>query len=179
MDVQPEDHRNIFQSFLQLLDDYQLDFNRTFRLMCQFKSTDDAHFGRLLELMLPRESIPAFLQEQAKPTWTQWFKTFEERISASEKAGGLDVNTREQRMQAANPRFVLRQWVLEDTIARLRNDKDTRYLGLVLEMCEKPFEPYGEVRADGKEADLVDAERVRLCDVGSKDMLGFQCSCSS
>jgi hypothetical protein len=50
-------------------------------------------------------------------------------------------------------------------------------------MATNPFESYGE-DADGNVAadacaDPEGAERARLCGLGPKAMLGFQCSCSS
>jgi hypothetical protein len=50
-------------------------------------------------------------------------------------------------------------------------------------MSTSPFEAYGE-DADGvpSACDVADeeaAERFRLCGVGPRGMLGFQCSCSS
>lgn len=40
-------------------------------------------------------------------------------------------------------------------------------------MSTRPFKPYDD---DGSEEGK---ERSRLCGLGGKDMLGFQCSCSS
>lgn len=179
LDEQPDDKRELFDRFMYLLEDQELDYHRTFRFLCQFKSVDDPNIDRLLDLMVPKEKLPQYLVETAKPAWKEWLKKFEDRITASEKAAGVDASEREGRMQAANPRFVLRQWVLGETISKLKNEKDTAYLTKVLEMCEKPFEAYGEERADGQTSTESDAERARLCGVGSADMLGFQCSCSS
>lgn len=160
------------------MQDYELDFNRTFRFLCQFKSVDDATTDRLLDLMVPTSSVPHYLQDQAKPAWKEWLRIHEARLTASEQKAGVDASGREQRLQAANPRFVLRQWVLEEVIARLKKDKDTEILSKVLEMCEKPFAPYGEERAD-EQVTVGEEEERRLCGVGSAEMLGFQCSCSS
>lgn len=164
---------------MHLMEEHELDYHRTFRFLCQFKGVDDPSTNALLDLMVPTNKVPPYLSETAQPAWRDWLKKFEARISASEQQVGVDASQREARMQAANPRFVLRQWVLEETISRLKANKDTDYLAKVLEMCERPFEPYGEERADGQIVAESDGEKLRLCGVGSADMLGFQCSCSS
>ena len=87
----------------------------------------------------------------------------------------------------ANPKFVLRQWVLEEVIKDVEADLEDpekrfegrRKLNKVLEMAQRPFERWG---GEGKDEALLsdeEKEERRLCSVGGEDMLGFQCSCSS
>lgn len=87
------------------------------------------------------------------------------------------------RMNLVNPRFTLRQWVLEETIAKLDNQKgSTEQLLRVLRMVGAPYESYGELEVGKEECELLDQEAMeekRLCDIGAKELLGFQCSCSS
>ena len=165
------------------MSNHELDFTNSFRLLCQFKGVSAPNYQKLLDLFLPEAKMPKFLHATARDTATQWFIKYEARLSASDSTAGADHTDREKQMQAVNPRFTLRQWVLEEAIKRLSVDKDTAFLQQVLDMCTKPFESYGEPRADA--ASDVDCptkdvqEQQRLCGIGSKDMLGFQCSCSS
>lgn len=90
-------------------------------------------------------------------------------------------------MDSVNPRFTLRQWVLEETIAKLDTaEPDLLALDLVLEMSSEPFKSYGEeIIIEKKEGESCavegeqEREERRLCELGSTGMLGFQCSCSS
>lgn len=86
-------------------------------------------------------------------------------------------------MNAVNPRFTLRQWVLEETIEKLDHQRgSTEQLQRVLRMVGAPFATYGEVEIGKQECEILDAEAMeenRLCGVGSEALLGFQCSCSS
>lgn len=100
-------------------------------------------------------------------------------------------------MLSINPRFILRQWVLEEVIARLGKDGSAdgdggRFLNRILGMCERPFEGYGEefFVGDGGEGRGEEEargmcptegarEEMRVCEVGDELMHGFQCSCSS
>jgi len=82
-----------------------------------------------------------------------------------------------------NPRFVLRQWVLEEVIKKVEKDPDSgkKILGKVLQMACNPYEPWGaegDERPD-EELDAEIREERRFCGMGAKAMLGFQCSCSS
>jgi len=47
-------------------------------------------------------------------------------------------------------------------------------------MATNPFEPYGgELLATDEKLNPEQEEERRLCSIGSRQMLGFQCSCSS
>lgn len=163
--------------------DCSLDFTNTFRVLCQFKSTSDRHFDRFLDLLLPSERLPSYQAKEARPTWTAWLEAYERRLAESEKRAELSLNDRQTRMQTFNPRFTLRQWVLEEAIKRLEEAKDTAFLSQVLSMCEKPFEACGEILAtDGSNEACPTPQTLeerRLCGMGDTRMLGFQCSCSS
>lgn len=100
---------------------------------------------------------------------------------------------REAQAKRHNPRFVLRQWVLEEVIASLVKDADAvsegsragwespskgrQVLNKVLEMATRPYESWG---AEGREpVTEEEREEARVCGTGPRRLLGFQCSCSS
>ena len=81
--------------------------------------------------------------EAAKKEWHQWFDAYTKRIQGEhDQAAELGWSTdfekmeeeRQTAMKAVNPRFVLRQWLLEDVIKRVERDSDTgkRVLAKVL-----------------------------------------------
>jgi len=112
-----------------------------------------------------------------------WFEKYAERILSErdEWATGDDWDTeREKAAKGANPRFVLRQWVLEEVIKKVEGDAESgkKMLGKVLQMCCNPFEPWG-AEGDEQPEDAEVREERRYCGMGAKAMLGFQCSCSS
>ncbi|GAA5911580.1 hypothetical protein JCM5296_005254 [Sporobolomyces johnsonii] len=171
----------ICSSLLDLMEHNELDFTNTFRLLSQFTTTSSPSFATLLDALLPAASTST---SNDRTDWTAWFKTYESRL---EKDGADAAASRRERMNAANPRFTLRQWVLEETIRKVDREGDAgiEQLERVLYMAQHPFEPYGEGEIEkGEKGDGVcptpeEMERQRLCGVGEKDMLGFQCSCSS
>ncbi|SCV75009.1 BQ2448_8038 [Microbotryum intermedium] len=177
---------DLVSSLLDLMELHSLDFHSTIRLLSQFPSTTSSpSFSKYLDLILPSDS--KMIPTTARGEWTKWFDRYTQRLTAE---GELSSTERRKAMDGVNPRFVLRQWVLEETIERLAHqDPDKMDLGAlerVLHMSEEPFEAYGEVQVaqDGEGGECKvesdeDKERRRLCGMGKKELLGFQCSCSS
>jgi uncharacterized protein YdiU (UPF0061 family) len=73
--------------------------------------------------------------------WVIWLELYSSRITAEMKGEDIDtetwLNVRQEEMKAANPRFVLRQWVLEDVIGKCeQNDlqRSREVLGKILEV---------------------------------------------
>ncbi|KAL5486061.1 hypothetical protein ACEPAI_7105 [Sanghuangporus weigelae] len=90
---------------------------------------------------------------------------------------------REAEMRRVNPRFVLRQWVLEEIIKRVQEDVPSgrRALAKMHEMAIHPFDPWGAEDDERPTSSLSGEEREerRFCGLGAKKFIGFQCSCSS
>lgn len=65
---------------------------------------------------------------KAKADWKTWLKRYAERVENESdlwqtEGGEADVDRmREESMRRANPRFVLRQWVLEEVIKKVETD---------------------------------------------------------
>lgn len=79
--------------------------------------------------------------QDAMVDWRKWLEIYSERIRREKDAGvweGDDFDSkREQAMKKANPRFILRQWVLEEIIKRVQDDSTTgkRALAKLHEVC--------------------------------------------
>lgn len=179
----------LFSTLLDLMERNELDFTNSFRLLSQFTSTDSPSFTPFLDALLASDSASPTARAVStndRSDWTNFFKTYEARLGAE---GTGAAATRRTRMNSVNPRFALRQWVLEETIKKLGSEGEAtgvEQLNRVLAMAQNPFEAYGEREISGSEPDGGDAcptqeqtERQRLAGVGPKDLLGFQCSCSS
>ncbi|KAL8293526.1 hypothetical protein RQP46_000227 [Phenoliferia psychrophenolica] len=165
---------DLVSSFLDLLTLHSLDYSSSFRILSQFPGTSSPLYNPFLDHLLESKK----LDQSWILDWTKWFEKYEARLAVSTE----EPATRRARQDAANPRFVLRQWVLEETIAKVDKEGDLKALDRVLKLSEAPFESYGEkeVGSDVCEKGEAEAlERERLCGKGADDMLGFQCSCSS
>jgi uncharacterized protein YdiU (UPF0061 family) len=196
---------------LALLADQRLDFHGALRALASFRpsllspaaSADlEAFVARLLALSARPEWVDG---ASATRAWLGWLEAFGARICDERGEGADGGAARCAAARARNPRFVLRQWVLEEVIARVEKDPvgGRRVLSKVmqvrlssscsllrsacradaraLQMACSPFEPWGAEDDARPEAEL-DAEireERRMCGLGAQDMLGFQCSCSS
>ncbi|KAJ8076572.1 hypothetical protein PM082_000995 [Marasmius tenuissimus] len=186
----PTDESKLSKPVLDLMQNQKLDFHRTFRLLASFRPSilsNDQALDTFISDLLSNIAEPTMVDEfSSRREWKEWLGKYKDRIEGEREAwndvGGDFETKRVEEAQRANPRFVLRQWVLEEVIKKLEDDAESgkRVLGKVLQMACNPFEPWGregEKSEEGLSAE--EKEERRLCGVGAKSMLGFQCSCSS
>ncbi|KAL0566335.1 hypothetical protein V5O48_015679 [Marasmius crinis-equi] len=181
----PKDEANLSRPLLDIMQNQKLDFHRTFRLISTFRPSSDS--DKLIGELLQNISEPMMVDElSARREWKEWLEKYKVRIESERDlwndADGDVEARRVEEARVANPRFVLRQWVLEEVIKKLEDDAESGKIVLskVLQMACSPFETWGGEGQESEEQLSAEekAER-RLCGVGAKSMLGFQCSCSS
>lgn len=142
----PQDETTLFSPLLEMMEAQRLDFHGTFRTLCFFRprvlrageeAACDAFVRRLVELSEPGEGAREW--ERKRGEWRRWLEVYAARIMCKEERalwvgiGEMDEE-REQAMRGVNPRFVLRQWVLEEVIKRVEEDveRGRRILGKVM-----------------------------------------------
>ena len=157
-----EDPDKIVRPLLDVMSALKLDFHSTFRRLCFFrpsilvKSDDlDVFIESLLEASRDVD------REEAPKVWKPWLEAYAQRIEREKESRvwGDDAKfdqKREREMKKANPRFVLRQWVLEEIIARVKDDPDNgkRALAKIHEVCIFLFliRFHAEVSIDGNKS---------------------------
>jgi len=195
--VDDADESKIFQPLLTIMQDHKLDYHSTFRKLCFFRPSfmQSPVNGVTSDKPQPSSSLEKFVGEllatspgsldyaKATSDWMTWLDTYAQRIVSerAEWSGDMDAE-REKDAKLANPRFVLRQWVLEEVIANVEKDhvSGKRLLAKVMHMACNPFEPWGAEGGDlDGDLDAETKEERRYCGMGTTQMLGFQCSCSS
>ncbi|WWD17013.1 hypothetical protein CI109_101449 [Kwoniella shandongensis] len=205
---QNSDNRDIIYDYMSLLHAHSLDFHSSFRQLSSFKpsrSSDSEYLSSFTSDLIKSTttSLPSDAAEAAERAFSSWLKVYAARVmqdgeqAAWTKAGGEEGRLRE--MKAINPRFVLRQWILEEVIEKMEKSLTEAYTSVeakdevdekkvengikdarrelvkILDMSTRPFEPWGECESSSENIE----EEARLCGLGKKEMLGFQCSCSS
>ncbi|KAF9048545.1 hypothetical protein BJ165DRAFT_1460470 [Panaeolus papilionaceus] len=207
------DETRIFAPLLDILEGQKLDFHSTLRTLCSFKpsmlikvepteSTLNLSQGNETSMPALSDELYTFISKllsatpepenldhgAATGTWLPWLEAYASRINDdrsewSEVPDDKIDDARKAEMLGVNPRFVLRQWVLEDVIRRVERDHEggKRVLAKVMHMACNPFEPWGAEDSEDPEEGLSEEEKAerRYCGLGDKKMLGFQCSCSS
>jgi len=142
-----EDQSQFFQPLLGMLDSQKLDFHITFRNLLDFdpawdmKGAEiDVYVARLLTATPDANTVR---RDEAIRQWKDWLRKYAERIN-TEILEGLWGDTekakeeRKESMRLVNPRFVLRQWLLEEVIRRVERDSTSgkRVLAKVLHVCD-------------------------------------------
>lgn len=152
------DESQLFKPLLGLMESYQLDFHSTFRTLSTFKpsllaqspdpSTTNSkespvsiglhHFIANILSVTPE---PQKLDHGAATgEWLNWLERYSTRIKDEEaewSASHVDIDTvREEEMKSVNPRFVLRQWLLEEVIGKVERDSESgkRVLAKVMQV---------------------------------------------
>ncbi|KAF5367571.1 hypothetical protein D9758_003792 [Tetrapyrgos nigripes] len=179
------DETQFFQPLLNMMQNQKLDFHRTFRLIAQFSLADfkdSEKKNQFIDRILSNVSEPQMVDNfSATKEWDGWLEKYAQRLQEE----GVDEEERIREAKGANPRFVLRQWLLEEVIKKVENDesKGRKVLAKVLHLACNPYEDWGGEETEGKVGDDISDDELkeerRYCGVGDRKMLGFQCSCSS
>jgi serine/tyrosine/threonine adenylyltransferase len=164
---------DLFSEVLSMLEETSCDFNHFFYRLSNTPlfTHSSTSFASQAEHILPSE--PDLPKADSIPRLAQWLEQkYKPRL---EKEASTDDMARQARMRSVNPKFVLRQWVLEEVIKDTQSERgvgvrDRGTLEMVLRMCLEPFaQEWGGDRA----------EEERFCGDVPKIERGFQCSCSS
>jgi serine/tyrosine/threonine adenylyltransferase len=169
-----EEDLDFLSDLLSMLEDTSCDFNHFFYRLgntAVFTLATSDEYARAAELILP--SDPENVKHDSIRKLATWLETkYRPRL---EKEGSTNDSERRDRMNAVNPKFLLRQWVLEEVIKNTKSERNTGVenkdmLDKVLTMALDPFRDFW-----GGDKN----EEARLCGDVPKVERGFQCSCSS
>jgi len=114
------------------MEGHSLDFHSTFRKLSTFRPSytqgDDEKLNTFISRLLGSTPHPEKLDKaKASADFKAWLANYSSRISKERDEWGpgsqeeVDM-VREKEMDGVNPRFVLRQWVLEEVIAKVEKD---------------------------------------------------------
>lgn len=149
----------------------KLDFHSTFRTLCAFRPFDEEATNAFIAKLAENSHEASPEDQKLKSDWKAWLTRYGTRIQKEVDEGlwtetetsqqtpissnGIGLgrpgkeetnewkawDVRDKRMRLVNPRFVLRQWVLEEIIARVRDDPGTgkRALAKVHQVCLSLF----------------------------------------
>ncbi|KAI6024620.1 hypothetical protein PISMIDRAFT_19219 [Pisolithus microcarpus 441] len=146
--VDPSDQRSIFRPLLDMIENHRLDFHVTFRRLAFFRlhilrgdadSGATALEGFIAGLLEGTPESERLDTGRAAEKWHARLDTFAARIESDKTSGewGEDFDeARKRAAMAANPRFVLRQLMLEGVIENIGDDPATgkHVLGKVMQV---------------------------------------------
>lgn len=136
--------------------EHKLDFHGTFRKLSYFRPSllvpkpEDPNQATLEKFISDVLSLSPEVQTmdhaKAAKDLMVWFEKYSERIFSEKDewaSGDFDLE-REKVAKSANPRFVLRQWVLEEVIGKVEKDTESgkKILAKVLHVSNTPLMDY-------------------------------------
>lgn len=145
------DQREIVQPLLDMMEAQQLDFHGTFRRLAFFhtgmmKEDDSERMEAFIKGILSGTPDPDRMDHgKVTEEWIAWLDKYSARIETErhgeEWAGEADFDSaRQDAAKSVNPRFVLRQWVLEELIKKVEADHDSgkRIMAKVMQVRHPP-----------------------------------------
>ena len=118
----------LFQNLLKLMAQSSVDYTNFFRALSRFSTTEGDSNAHLRDQILNREGFDA------------WASSYRERLL---KQGEAD-STRAARMNAVNPKYILRNHLAQNAIARAQ-EKDFSELNQLLVLLRRPFDEQPEM----------------------------------
>jgi serine/tyrosine/threonine adenylyltransferase len=161
------DHENLYTTLLDLLEECELEYNAFFRklggfpLFGPYTKADLERFFPRVQSFAPRKSVKDGVQDVAA-----WLEKYKARL---EIEGSVNDIERQKKMDKVNPKFILKNWVMDEVI----NDAKNGNYELLEKVKQMALEPFNETWGYDKEfEDKFTGESPKL----ERDS---QCSCSS
>ena len=171
---QESDFEELFSELLDTLGALELDFNHFFRRLSTVKLSDLSSAGSRKEkasIFFHAEGMTAtsgVTEPAGEERVATWLKKWAARVK-QDWGEGQD-SKRETAMKKVNPKFIPRNWVLDEIIQRVEHQGEKNLLKRAMTMAEHPFE-----ESWGGERE----EEERWCGDVPREGRMMQCSCSS
>ncbi|KAK9374885.1 uncharacterized protein V1513DRAFT_469296 [Lipomyces chichibuensis] len=172
------DRDGIIESALELMKVHKLDFQHFFRRLGGLSvfGKDNAIDveGTAAVFLTGQRGIGVPSTEESANSIYEWLiNTYRPRL---EEEGSTDDGARKSRMDRVNPKFVLRNWILDEVIERVEKLGDRKVLDHVLHLALHPFEE--KWTTEEESAERYKDEQRFSGDVRMEGQ-GIMCSCSS
>ncbi|HEX4974914.1 MAG TPA: YdiU family protein [Pseudomonadales bacterium] len=126
LDFLPEDASYIEQ-LLALMTTHKVDYSRFFRALCTVSENDLASCQALTETF------------HHDPAFDRWLSLYFSRLHLESNKPQLD---RELRMKQVNPKYILRNHLLQIAIDKAEKEQDYSEVNLLLHLIKKPFDEH-------------------------------------
>ena len=134
--LQPEqDVVDILIRLLNVLAQNKMDYTFFFRQLCEFDMSEGALNSLLRDRFLDRESFDAWAKDYA----------------ALLRRQGHPQNERQTKMKAVNPKYILRNYLVELAIRKAADEKDYGEVNTLLSLLQRPFDEQPEFSDYAKE----------------------------
>ncbi len=131
-DIESKDELGFVSDTLDLMEQFELDFNHFFRRLSVPEPSAESILG------LSKGNFGGAGREKAVQGIEAWLQLYRDILQS--KGTDFAHDQRVARMKKANPHFVLRGWILDDVIQRVEMRGQRDILGNVMKMAVSPFE---------------------------------------
>ncbi|KAK6583621.1 hypothetical protein PZA11_003351 [Diplocarpon coronariae] len=168
------DFDNLFSELLDTMEGLELDFNQFFRKLSNFKISDlgtDEQRKEKAGSFFHHEGVTGLgnTDESARARLSEWLQKWSARVYEDWGPSGEDA-ARQTAMKAVNPKFIPKNWVLDELIRRVEKEGEREILDRVMHMALNPFE---------ESWGWDEREEERFCGDVPRGVRAMQCSCSS
>ncbi|KAK2624217.1 hypothetical protein QTJ16_006167 [Diplocarpon rosae] len=168
------DFDDLFSELLDTMEALELDFNQFFRKLSNFTIADletDEQRREKAGRFFHHEGVTGLgnTDESARARLSEWLQKWSMRVCEDWGASGEDA-ARQAAMKAVNPKFIPKNWVLEELIRRVEKEGEREILDRVMHMTLNPFE---------ESWGWDEGEEERFCGDVPRGNRAMQCSCSS
>lgn len=168
------DFEALYSELLDTMEALELDFNQFFRKLSNISLSSLETLEerkKTAGVFFHHEGITALgvTEETGRVRIANWLEKWSARVYEDWGPDGGDAE-RQVAMKRVNPKFLPKNWVLDEIIKRVEKDGEREVLGRVQKMIERPFE-----ESWGGDA----AEEERWCGDVPRTGRAMQCSCSS
>jgi uncharacterized protein YdiU (UPF0061 family) len=148
--ILPEDETNLIIPLLKILEKAKLDYTIFFRLLCDLNHTErnpQTHNQNPIDSMfeqadLSEERKASSVSITAPPRQdshiSRWNAWRQEYIIRLQKENWVSLEEKQTYMKRVNPKFVLRQWIAQETI-ELAEKGDKTAVARALSVFSEPF----------------------------------------
>lgn len=183
---QETDFEQLFSELLDTMESLELDFHHFFRRLSALKVAHlDTQEAREVKagVFFHKEGLTGVAganEEDGRKRIGEWLGKWRSRIIEDWGSEEAADGERRTQMQAVNPNFVPRGWILDEIIRRVEKDGEREVLDRVMQMALHPFEESWAGRTlDGVDYQGDKEEETRwVADVPRAER-ALQCSCSS
>ena len=138
----------LITSLLQIIDDQEADFTMTFRELSEMTLAELA----IDKLPGHTWALPRLLAHRAWRGWLGLYRSLTLRLAIGSRMGQVASyaeGMRMEKMQAVNPRYILRNWMAEEALRRGEDDGDFSLVHRLQRVLQNPFEVQEEAEAAG------------------------------
>jgi uncharacterized protein YdiU (UPF0061 family) len=121
----------LLKPLLQQMQQSQTDFTRLFRELCNVSRDSDAPHSALRDMFIERDQFDSWLNDYRALLRTQAKPDAE----------------RQPQMRLTNPKFVLRNYLLQTAIEKAEQDKDYNEIENLMQVIQRPFDEWPEFEA--------------------------------